>query len=804
MNICEAKLQLFRKISMRRHLLFLFFVIICKNSFGQSLITGKISDEEGVPIPFANITLYEKDKDDYLIGVVSDSKGYFNMEVAQEGYYRLEISVLGFESKISEEFLLQENQNFNFVLIEDVQMLDEVVVKSKRPVIRQTAEKLVVDIENSNMINTNLQDVMRKVPGVIVTNNGISIAGNRGVRILINGKTTEYMDVQTLLRDFPADNIAKIEVIEQPGAEYEAAGTGAIIDIILKKNVRFGTHGNVNSWVGEDQGVEYGAGFSIASYKNKLNWQTGISHSQPTWRDDLFLVRKVGDETYDQTTIEPYDPSNFRWSGSVDYNLNANSIIGIGGQYYRRTSDRIASSTTLITQPNSVNVLFSENRLDLERYNFNLNPYFEFKTETDKLRLDLNYIQFKSENTNVLADLPESTIPFVNRKYQQDGTFDITTYQLDYTKTLSDQFSISFGSRLADVSTDNDLQSFDQDENELFQFMEEKSSQFLIEETIFALYTKATAKTEKWSFSGGLRYEDSSTNGNSIFMRNGYPRSNVRKRPIKKIFPSASISRELSDIIGVNLSYSYRIQRPSYSSLNSFEEFLDPYSASQGNPNLIPAFTNKYQFNLTYEGQPFFGIGYSSTEDAIFNIIQQDDTTAQIRQLEVNIENNTNLNFRLFGPLDFIPGVEGFTGFIVLNNDLKSATYSINLNKWSLIWFTQASYTLPYDINFEVNGNYGTGALDEGVDVDWFAELDFSFGKTFIDERLKLNLGFNKVLNRGFIGVINYGNVNASVESNESRQNIQLRLSYSFGNKFGKKDNDRDSSEEEERIQDRN
>ena len=143
---------------------------------------------------------------------------------------------------MSDEFLLQEDRNVDFVLREDVHQLNEVVVKSKRPIIRQTAEKLIVDIENSTMINTNLQDVMRKVPGVIVTNNGISIAGNKGVRILINGKTTEYMDVQTLLRDYPADNIAKIEVIEQPGAEYEAAGTGAIIDIILKKNVRFGTH----------------------------------------------------------------------------------------------------------------------------------------------------------------------------------------------------------------------------------------------------------------------------------------------------------------------------------------------------------------------------------------------------------------------------------------------------------------------------------------------------------------------------------------------------------------------------------
>ena len=83
----------------------------------------------------------------------------------------------------------------------------------------------------------------------LVTNNGISIAGNRGVRILINGKTTAYIDIQTLLRDFPADNIAKIEVVEQPGAEYEASGSGAIINIIIKKNVRLGTHGTL-SFVG--------------------------------------------------------------------------------------------------------------------------------------------------------------------------------------------------------------------------------------------------------------------------------------------------------------------------------------------------------------------------------------------------------------------------------------------------------------------------------------------------------------------------------------------------------------------------
>lgn len=789
---------------MKKIIVSVLLIFVFSPSIAQYTISGKVTDNSKIPLPFANITLHQIGNEELLKGVVSDDQGNYLFEDIEKGTYEIEVSVLGFESEKTEVFELNENKTFTFVLEEEVQSLNEVIVKSKRPVIRQTAEKLVLDLENSEMINTNLQDVMRKIPGVLVTNNGISIAGNRGVKILINGKTTEYMDIQTLLRDFPADNIAKIEVIEQPGSEYEASGSGAIIDIILKKNIRLGTHGNMSNWIGEDQGFEYGTRFSIASYKKKLNWQGSVSHSKPTWRDDLFLVRKVGSETYNQATIEPYNPNNFRISGTIDYFINTKSIIGIGGRYNTRKSDRIASSETIISDANSTNTLFSENSFEIDRHDFNLNPYYEYKTDTDKLLIDFNYINFRNDNTNVLSDVAGSTIPFTNRKYIQEGTYNIKTYRLDYTKTLSDKLSLSFGSRYADVGTDNDLQSFSENTNSIFEYNENESSQFLINETIFALYSKANASLGKWSFAGGVRYEDSNTDGNSIFMKNGTLSSSVKKRPIKKIFPSASISREISEVLGANISYSYRIQRPSYSSLNSFAEFLDPYSASQGNPNLTPSYTNKYQFNLTYEGQPFFAIGYSNTEDAIFELIQQDDTTAQIRQMEVNIEKNTNWNFRLFGPLNFIKGVDGFTGFVVINNDYASESYSIDLNKWSLIWFTQANYGLPYDINFELSGNYGTGALDEGVEVDWFADLEVSFGKKFLDDQLKVNLGFSKILNRGFVGVIDYGNVNAQVDSNGSRQNVQLRLVYNFGSNFGKSKTDRNATEEEERIQDEN
>jgi len=773
----------------------LFFGILA--ALSQHSISGKIIDTQKLALPYANIILYQIVEESNPKGTVSDDNGNFIFENVISGKYRIEVSMLGFKTQNIKEFQLAKSKNFTIKLKEETQTLNEVVIKSKRPVIKQTAEKLVVDLEKSEMINTSLQDVMRKVPGVLVTNNGISIAGNRGVKILINGKTTEYMDIQTLLRDFPADNISKIEVVEQPGAEYQASGSGAIINIILKKNVRLGTHGSVNSWVGEDNGLEWGSGFSIASYKNKLNWQTNLNYSQPTWRDDLFLVRAVGNETYDQITKEPYDPNNSTISGNLDYYINDKHSIGIGGRLNSRVSDRILSSQTIISDANNSNTLFSKNSFDRERKNFNINPYYEYKTETDKLVIDFNYVDYTNDNTNILSRTTGSTVPFTNRKYIQDGKYNIKTYRVDYTKTFSENLKISAGTRYANVETDNDLQSLI-DNNGAFNLLVDESSRFLIDETIFALYSKISTTYGKWSFSGGLRYEDSNTDGTSIFIKNGSIINDVKKRPIKKLFPSASISRKLTEVLGASLSYSYRIQRPSYSSLNSFQTFLDPFSAGEGNPNLTPSFTNNYQFNLTYEGQPFFTIGYSKTDDVLFELIKQDNTTAQIRQQEVNVENNSNWNFRLFAPVNFLKGLDGYTGIIVTNTDYQSSTYGVDLNKWNLIWFIQASYQLPWDINFELSGNYGTGALEGQIDVDWLAGLDFSFGKKFLEDKLKMNLGFNKMLNRGFVGNIDYGNGTAQVESNGSRQNIQLRLTYSFGSKFGKKKSKRNSNNDEE------
>ena len=133
--------------------------------------------------------------------------------------------------------------------------------KNKLPLLEQKADKLIVNVEDNNT-NTSgsLLDVMKKVPGMIVVQDRLSMAGAGTPTILLNGKSTQYMDVQALLRDMPGDNIKKVEIIHQPGAEYEAAGSGPIITIILKKNSLFGTNGSITAGVGKGELWDYTTG----------------------------------------------------------------------------------------------------------------------------------------------------------------------------------------------------------------------------------------------------------------------------------------------------------------------------------------------------------------------------------------------------------------------------------------------------------------------------------------------------------------------------------------------------------------
>lgn len=781
-----------------KKVIFLFICIGTTIINAQNTIKGKIMDTDNLPLVFANVILYLDKTDTAVFAVATDDDGAYLFEKVETGIYRIEISMLGYTSKVSKVFELADTNSklsFDFSLQPD--QLDEVVLTYKKPVIRQTAEKLIVDIEKSEMINTNLQDVMKKIPGVIVRNGNLNYGGQGDMRILINGKSTDFMDMATLLREMPADNIARVELIQQPGAEYDAEGSGPIINVILKKNVKLGTHGNVKTTIGYVEDFMYGTSASIASYKNKLNWQLGGGYTKSSWREDLIISRQVLDETYNQTSISPFDPEAFRLNGSFDYYINDKHSIGMNAKRMQSISKRITANTTRITSETSETNLVTNNSFDRDRIIYTINPYYEFDDEKNKLTLDFNHVNYKYDNENNLFQLGTSTIDYNNQRYFQDAIYKIYTYKGDYNRIVNDDFSWSTGAKYSNVDSNSNLQSLTQNVEGVFVNNSDQSNRFLIDESILAVYSKFNVKIKNWKFSGGLRWEDSNTKGTSV------TQNETKTRNISKLFPSLSLGRGITDEISATVAYSYRIQRPSYSSLNTFVYYYDPYTFEAGNPNLKPAFTNSFRFNLTYDDQPFFSIAYKQTTDALFNIITQNDASAETSRSVINLAKNNNLSASLFGPLDFIKGFDGYTGFIVNYNEYISEklTPPLDLAQWSLTWYTSAEYKLPWGIDSEISGFYTTGGLEGQIKYKWMAGIDVAFSKKFLNDHLKVSLEFEEILNRKFLGDINYNNVNATITNDWARQNIFLQLNYSFGSKYNKnKKRSNASKEEQDRI----
>lgn len=787
---------------MKRIHIFLIFISVAFTTNAQYVIKGKIVDDSNMIIPFANIMLYEEGENAPVFAIPINEDGTYFFENVVIGSYQVEVSSLGFKTKKSSVFEVLETKKeyvFNFTL--EMDQLDEVVITSKKPRIKQTAEKLVLDVGNSEMINSNLEDVVKKIPGVLVSNGTLSYAGQSNIRILINGKSTDYIDVATLLRELPVDNIARVELIQQPGAEFDAAGSGPLINIILKKNVKLGTHGTIKSAVGYDNDWLYVNSASIASYKNKINWQASAGYSQNAWREDLQIIRKVEDQAYDQTSISPYDPAILRLSAGLDYYISKKQSIGFSFRRNQSDSDRVTSNTTIISNPSNSQELLTDNSFDKNWRFYVINPYYEYEDDKNKLVLDFNYVGHTSKDENNLFQTVESSIDYNDQRYFQNSDYSIRTYKGDYKRELSKNITWSLGTKFSSINSDSDLKSLEKNDLGVFENNAGQTNQFVIDETILALYSKLAINYNKWNLSAGLRWEESKTQGTSITL------DETTERNISKLFPSASISRDITSSIGASVAYSYRINRPVYSSLNSFVYYYDPFTFEAGNPQLKPSFTNSFQFNLTYDEQPFFTVSYRKTTDALFQILSQNDVTGDASRTMINIASNENWGFRAFAPLNFAEGLDGFTGIIANHNRYSSKELlpELALSKWGFTWYTSAEYKLPWGINSELSGHYTSGGLQGQIEYEWLAGLDIALSRTFFNDRLKVNFELDTILGRKFFGEINYNNINAEIVSDWSRRNVYLQFIYSFGSKFGKKKKRAEASGQEmDRIDTKN
>ncbi|MEZ4987160.1 MAG: outer membrane beta-barrel protein [Saprospiraceae bacterium] len=633
---------------------------------------------------------------------------------------------------------------------------------------------------------------------MVVVNNRVSMAGRQGVTILIDGRPTKYMDIQSLLNEMPADNIAKIEVITQPGAAYDAEGSGGVINIVLKKNAIFGTNGSISAGYGYGELAKYRINTNLNHRAGpwNLTFATGFNHR--SWIERLDLTRILEDRTYIQSNYEPGIPNSYYVNTAADYDISTRHRVGVAlnGNWSKTNTDgqnttRLESSEGVLWE--SFTSYRTENR-QWESYTLDAFYDWEIDTSGQKLRVNVNTADYNRRANNTLVTVGAN---FMDRRNAQPANTNIYAAQIDYKLPIGSLFRFEAGTKASATRLDN-AQDAEVLDNGIW-VKDTISSTFNYNEEIYAAYANVAFAKGDWQANAGLRYEDSQAEGYSV---NYFGQDSTIDLNIRKFFPSISLTTPLAGKLGTSWSYSYRIERPGYFDLNPFRFYLDPLTSGRGNPFLVPELTHSGQFSLTFDKQPFFNLSYDYTTDVLTEVIEQDDETGEAFQTDINLDKYIRYGGSLFFPLDFIAKpISGYGGFMLFYHDYQAEYLNLDFlqNQWTTNAFLQVNVKLPKDWKLEVTGWMQGKGLDGIIRFNTFYGVDAGLEKQFFNDKLKVQLSADGIVQRFFEGTISYANLNYDLVSSWEAPVVNARVTWSFGNQSLEKRERRQSSSNTER-----
>lgn len=757
-----------REKSFFRILFYLF--LISGSSFGQEKVTGpgeisgQLTDSiSGQPLHYATVALLKEGQSQPIEGVVTDEAGNFGFSNLELGKYELVASYLGYATRSIPNVVLTgpkpSRQLGTIPLGPDATQLDEVNIRTLRPTITQKADRIVVSIQGTALAAGNsAYDILAKAPGVFIDQEGnIQLNGRSGVTVMLNDKLTylSARDLRILLEGMSAENVENIEIISNPSAKYDAEGSSGILNINLKKNALHGINGNVNAsyrYNGKQHG--YSAGGRI-NYKTE-NWNSFLNLDMARrvgGRDATFTRVFFGEET---TYFDQFAEGNYVVEGppavrvGTDYEINDNQSIG--ATVYYATNDLesdFLTDTYLGRTPNNPTQFIDANNYQTNTSsNFSANLHYLSKLDTlgSNISADLDFVKItnrgESNFYNYYEDLTSEDAVIQDFLYTETPNgFDIYSGKVDYAKVFSGGLKLETGAKASRVISDNDSRFYFNNEEGLV-LDPNRTNHFLYDEDILAAYVNMNTKlSEDFSVQAGLRAEHTSSTGESLTT------GEVNQRDYLNLFPSLFVQQDLSENYGINYSYSRRIQRPNYGSLNPFISYRDPYTYVQGNPGLRPQFTHSIGVTQLYKKTYSLALNYQLVKDVISELPILVEETATTIYTTGNVDDAQNFSATAMAPLKIMKNWDSNNTAILSYNEYNMFVDNMQLKNDQVFYMFQTNHNilLPHNFKLEVSGVYRSPQASGLYLIDTMWWVDAGLKKSFLEDKLEVSLNMNDI-----------------------------------------------------------
>ncbi len=792
--------------------LFLYLLFICSvtqaNAQGIT-IEGKIVDENAHPVAFASILIL---KDTNTIAEkISAEDGGFKINVLGEGRYIVKISHASYKD-FSKEIQVQTSSDAGtIVLSKKENQLNDVTVTTKKAFITKKVDRIVMDVPNNSLSGGKSSlELFQLAPGVFVNDGKISINGNPGTRVMVDGKMLQLTgdDLTSYLNNLRAEEIQSIEIIAHPPAEYDAEGSGGYINIILKKQKRAGFNGSISGGYTQGRYANTNEGVLLNYKKNKLSLFANYSFDKTRNFEDSRFSRLISDSVnYQSKTDRINDYTYHRIHAGGTYDISSKQYLSIDytGSFVDGKSDYNSVINVLYpTEANSQRVIGTYPRKSSRNYN---NVGLNYRINLDSLGSNFVLLSDYTKNRSKVSASANSNFYDYQNNFISDTSFrnrtpstaEIYTVDAKYTKSFTATSSLSIGGKVANTNIDNSATYEDFNSGK---WIEKPVLNYIYnyKERIVAGYVNYNGRIIKTDIQLGLRGEQTHTEGDLVTS------GTVTKRNYFNLFPTVflkhAVNKNGSDYL--TLYYGRRVSRPSYSDLNPYEFYADNYSIGRGNPYLNPSFTNSYELGYTLRNKYTISVSYDKQSDMIAQYAIQSPTDSLVTiYTHENFGKRTNAAVTIYAPVTITKWWNWNNSVVVRRESLTMQ--EVEIKKTIFTIQSNIGLNLPKQFGININTVYTSNVISGNFLLDQIFTMNAGVQKRLWKNNLLIKAAVNDIFNSNRLnGDIYYTKTNIGrVEQRRQTQTFNLSFVYNFnlGKSFKIKRIESSSADEQGRLQ---
>jgi len=666
--------------------------------------------------------------------------------------------------------------------------LNEVIIKRQSPLLKYGANG-TIDVNVANTVlatSSSVNELLGRVPNVVVAEGQISVLGKGEAIIYLNGILINYERFAAI----PVSQILKIEVISNPSSKYDAEGK-AVINIITKRSIESGTMGTASQQVTVSKfaGTSTNTLLDFNYTKGKFSFITNYGLQLGKGRELLYTTR---------TRSNPDDFMRSQLTTDWKRQFNNYSNFGFGVQYAFSDKDYIS-------------LAYSGNIEDLggaivSRNSIEDNTGTNFYA-TDIAKNDVLLNQFVNLSYNMITDNKGSSLFIASQYSNYNGTIhdfidenslvdDINTgqylknnvanginiimTQADYSKKNNENTKLETGAKFSYASINSGTEFLKANpEDEIFELDDELSSDFSYKEKIGAAYLNyGRSLGEKFNFSVGARGEwttyDLFTNANGI---------QKFSKSYGNIFPNVLLNFDFSEDWKAHFSYVSRITRPRYQALNPYVIYQDPFTTIEGNPNLVPEKTHAFEIGTMYKKFDF-KIGYTYKIDPISGAALRGDTPNSYVLKGINLERG----YVFFSSLSRSFNVKWWTSTNTISVNLSKSidhyySYVFSPVKPQFYLYSNNTFAIPNLFKVQLLAWYlGDRGYGLGNDNSR-STVTVGIERNFFKDALKINFTANDIFHDFMVsGDYNVGQTQIYYHRTYTTNYFKLIATYSFGN----------------------